>query len=152
MTDLFGNLKAQGITFETHVKVIWRNPTGKIIRIDKARGVDPLLERWTHIGSSRWGGTSRMPLGSAPLPVDPRRSYGRRWSEGCLRLPRCVIQHRHPALGKHAGLREARQKNPGTRPKRTLRISGMRFKEWMRNHPANPLPKVPMRQAKSCRF
>jgi hypothetical protein len=31
------------------------------------------------------------------------------------------------------------KKNPGTRPKRTLRISGMRFKEWMRNHPANPL-------------
>lgn len=30
------------------------------------------------------------------------------------------------------------KKNPGGRPKRTRRISGMRFKEWMRNHPANP--------------
>jgi len=31
------------------------------------------------------------------------------------------------------------KKNPGRRPKRTPRISGMRFKEWMRTHPANPL-------------
>jgi hypothetical protein len=137
---LFGNLKAQGITFETHVKVIWRNPKGKIIRIDKARGVDPMLERWTHIGSEPVGlDFKNAARKRAPLPVDPRRSYGRRWSEGCLRLPRCVIQHRHPAHGKDARLREARQKESWHAPKRTLRISGMRFKEWMRNHPANPL-------------
>jgi hypothetical protein len=31
------------------------------------------------------------------------------------------------------------KKTPGKRTKRTLRISGARLKEWMRNHPANPL-------------
>ena len=41
MTELFANLKAKGITFETYVKVIWRNPKGKIIRIDKARVLIP---------------------------------------------------------------------------------------------------------------
>jgi hypothetical protein len=52
---LEGKSGAKDITFETHVKVIWRNPKGKIIKIDKARGVDPMLERWTHIGSEPVG-------------------------------------------------------------------------------------------------
>ena len=40
----------------------------------------------------------------------------RRWSEGCVRRPRCVVQHRHPAHGKDAGLREDRQKESWQAP------------------------------------
>jgi hypothetical protein len=108
---LEGKSGAKGITFETHVKVIWRNPKGKIIKIDKARGVDPMLERWTHIGSEPVGSDFKKAARErAPLPVDPRRSYGPMMSEGCPRLPRCVVQHRHPAHGKDAGMHEDRQK------------------------------------------
>jgi hypothetical protein len=74
MTDLFANLKAKGITFETHVKVIWQNPKGKIIKIDKARGVDPTLQRWTHIGSEPVGADYKKAARERqPLPTIPTR-------------------------------------------------------------------------------
>jgi hypothetical protein len=111
MTDLFANLKAKGITFETHVKVIWRNPKEKIIRIDKARGVDPMLERWTHIGSEPVGSDfMKATRERAPLPVDPRRSYGPKMVRRMSAPSSMCRQHRHPAHGKDAGLRKDRQK------------------------------------------
>jgi hypothetical protein len=141
MTDLFANLKAKGITFETHVKVIWRNPKEKIIRIDKARGVDPMLERWTHIGSEPVGSDFMKAARerARPCPSIPAGAMVRRWSEGCLRLPRCVDNTAIRLMEKMPGCVKIVKTNPGTRPKRTLRISGMRFKEWMRNHPANSI-------------
>lgn len=74
---MFANLKAKGITFETRVKVIWRNPKGKIIKIDKAQGVDPTLQRWRHIGTEPVGADYKKAARERqPLPIDPHKNYG----------------------------------------------------------------------------
>jgi hypothetical protein len=74
--------------------------------------------------------------GACPLPLDPNRNYGP--AEVCDFLnvsysTAIRVMERMPGCVKIV------KKTPGKRTKRTLRISGARLKEWMRNHPANPL-------------
>jgi hypothetical protein len=74
MTDLFANLKAKGITFETHVKVIWQNPKGKLSRSIKPGGLIPRFSGGRTLAVNPWVQTIKRPHESAsPFPTIPTR-------------------------------------------------------------------------------
>jgi hypothetical protein len=126
------------VKYEVEVRVAYRNDAGKIVRIDKVTGTDPILQRFLTYGSEPVGARYKQAARERPpLPIDPHKNYGPKDVAAFLdisydsaireieKMPGCT------GLGKRA----PRFK----RTKRLLRISGMKLKEWMRNHPANPL-------------
>jgi hypothetical protein len=118
--------------YEVEITVTHRNDAGKIIRVDKAWGNDPLLQRFTHIGSEPAGARYKKAMRERqPLPIDPTKNY-------CPGEVSAILNCSYnTALRKMSRMKAVvnlgAKSHPGQRPKRILRISGRALSDFMRN-------------------
>lgn len=126
------------MTYEVEIRIIHRNDRGKIVRIDRAWGNDPLLQRFTH-----WGGE---PIGAEykkaqrmrkPLPIDPLKMYLPGEVASILNCSYDTAIRRMERMKTVADIGEHPHKKPGVRRRRTLVISGQALKDFIRNRQPN---------------
>jgi hypothetical protein len=120
---------------ETEVTLTYRNDRGKIIRIDKAWGCDPILQPWTHIGCVPVGARYKEEARTRqPQPIDRHKNYSPRDIAALLDISYDSAIRRMVKMKGcvDLGTKEKRYK----RGKRMLRILGSDLLEYLRNHPA----------------
>jgi hypothetical protein len=121
------------VKVETEVRVICRDDTGKIIRILKAWGNDPMLRRFTHIGLEPVGAQYKKAARERPpLPIDAHKHYTPAEIAGILNVSYNTALRRMERMPGCTclGTKEKRFK----RGKRMLRISGRKLQDYLRTH------------------
>ena len=117
---------------ETEVRVTYRDSKGKIIRILKAWGNDPTLQRFTHIGyepvGARYKTAARERL---PLAIDRLKNYAPAEVATILNISYDTAIRRMETMKgvMDMGTKEKRYK----RGKRMLRVSGAKLLDYLRS-------------------
>lgn len=118
--------------FETQVRVVYRDEkSGKIVRVLKAWGSDPLLRKFTHFGEEPVGADyKKRARERQPLPIDPLKLYSASEVAAILNISYNTALRR---MEKMPGCIDISPPAPRRkRGKRMLRVSGLHLKQYLR--------------------